>query len=177
MELPADFLLLGRGSVRFLPQRMSLVHTIDNCPWKITHRALGASNIVQVQTFENTYNHCLDDVASSQPTIRANCASIVIDDVIRSTLEYQPQQTCKDFVRQHGLRLTYNQAWHLKEKANKRIYGIPKYYFKLLSWMCKRIVQTNPGFVVDLTHSSDGNFQQLFIAQAISIQGFAWGAD
>ena len=24
---------------------------------------------------------------------------------------------------------------------------------------CERIVQTNPGFVVELTHSSDGNFQ------------------
>ena len=41
--------------------------------------------------------------------------------------------------------------------------------------MCERIVQTNPGFVVELTHSSDGNFQQLFIAHAISIKGFAMG--
>ena len=39
--------------------------------------------------------------------------------------------------------------------------------------MCERIVQTNPSSVVELTHSSDGNFQQLFIAHAISIQEFA----
>ena len=77
--------------------------TIDNCPWKITCHALGAANVVQVHTFENTHNHSLDDVASSQPTIRANRASMVIDDVIRSTPEYQPHQICKDFVRLHGL--------------------------------------------------------------------------
>ena len=62
------------------PQRMSLVCTIDNCPRKITCRALGATDVVQVHTFENTHNHSLDDVVSSQPTIRANRASMVIDD-------------------------------------------------------------------------------------------------
>ena len=71
---------------------MSLVCTIDNCPWKITCRALGVMNVVQVHTFENTHNHSLDDVAFSQPIIRANHASMVIDDVIHSTLEYQPRQ-------------------------------------------------------------------------------------
>ena len=57
----------------------------------------------------------------------------------------------------------------------ERIYGILKYYYKLLSWMCERIVQTNRGSMVELTHSSEGNFQQLFTAHAISIQGFVMG--
>ena len=105
--------LVERFRYRFkknTPQQMSLVCTIDNCPWKSTCCALGATNVVQVHTFEKTHNHSLNDVASSQPTIRANRASMLIDDVIRSTPEYQPCQICKDFVRQHGLRLTYNQA-------------------------------------------------------------------
>ena len=41
--------------------------------------------------------------------------------------------------------------------------------------MCERIVQTNSGSLVELTHSSDGNFEQLFIAHAISIPRFAIG--
>ena len=152
---------------------MNLVCTIDNCLWKITCRVLGAANVVKVHTFENPHNHSLDDVASSQPTIRANRASMVIDDFICSTPENQPRQICKYFVRQHGLGFMYNQAWHLKEKAKERIYGIPKYYYKLLLWMCERIFQTNRGSMVELTHSSDGDFQKLFIAHTISIQGFA----
>ena len=70
--------LVRRFRYRFkknTPQRMSLVCTINNCPWKITCRALGTANVVQVHTFENTHNHSLDDVASLQPTIRANRAS------------------------------------------------------------------------------------------------------
>ncbi|KAL6326109.1 hypothetical protein AAG906_000984 [Vitis piasezkii] len=45
-------------------------------------------NIVQVHTFRNLHNHCLEDVALSQPLVRSTCASLVIDDVIRSTPEY-----------------------------------------------------------------------------------------
>ena len=156
---------------------MSLVCTIDNCPWKITCCSLGATNVVQVHTFENTHNHSLDDVASSQPTIRANRASMVIDDVIRLTSEYQLHQICKDFVKQHGLRLTYNQAWHLKEKAKEQIYGILKYYYKLLSWMCERVVQTNSGSVVELTHSSEVLFNNYSFHMQYLSKDLQWGAD
>ena len=41
--------------------------------------------------------------------------------------------------------------------------------------MCERIVQTNPRTIVELTHSNDGHFERLFIAHAISIEGFAMG--
>ncbi|RVX18277.1 hypothetical protein CK203_006644 [Vitis vinifera] len=125
------------------PKHMTVVCTIEDCPWKITARAIGDSNIVQVHTFRNVHNHCLEDVALSQPLVRSTRASLVIDDVIRSTPEYQPRQICKDFVRQHGIQLTYLQAWQMKEKAKERIYGQPKNYYKLLPWMCERMLATN----------------------------------
>ena len=60
-------------------------------------------------------------------------------------------------------------------KAREIIYGIPKNYYKLFPWTCERIVQTNHRTIVELAHSNDGHFEQLFIAHAISIQGFAMG--
>ena len=41
--------------------------------------------------------------------------------------------------------------------------------------MCEKIVATNPGSIVELGHSSDGHFEQLFVAHSVSIQGFAMG--
>ena len=38
--------------------------------------------------------------------------------------------------------------------------------------MCERIKKFNQGSVVEFTHSSDGHFQQLFIAHEVSIIGF-----
>ena len=80
------------------PKHMTVVCTIEDCPWKITARAIGDSKIVQVHTFRNLHNHCLEDVALCQPLVRSTRVSLVIDDVIRSTPKYQPQQICKDFV-------------------------------------------------------------------------------
>ena len=63
----------------------------------------------------------------------------------------------------------------MKEKTKERIYGQPKYYYKLLPWICDRMVTTNLGTVVELRHLSDGHFHQLFVGHAMSIQGFAMG--
>ena len=86
-----------------------------------------------------------------------------------------PRQICKDFVREHGMHLTYVQAWHIKEKAKERIYDQPKNFYKLLPWMRERIKKCNLGSVVELTHSSVGHFQQLFITHEVSIIGFLSG--
>ena len=51
---------------------------------------MGVSNVVKVHTFINDHSHTIDDVVASQPFVRSNSASMVIDEVIRSTLEYQP---------------------------------------------------------------------------------------
>ena len=157
------------------PKQMTVVCRVDECPWKITCRAWGSTNTVQVHTFRNVHNHSLEDVASYKPILRSQRASLVIDNVIRSNPDYHPRQICEDFIKQHGMRLSYSQAWHLKEKAKERIYGRPKNYYKLLPWMCERIVQKNPGTIIELNHSSDGHFEQLFIAHAVSIHGFTLG--
>nr|CAN70985.1 hypothetical protein VITISV_040673 [Vitis vinifera] len=157
------------------PKHMTVVCTVDQCPWKVTTRAIGDSKIVQVHTFHNVHNHSLEDVSSSQPLIRSNRASLMIDDVISCTPNYLSSQICKDFIRQHGMQLTYLQAWQMKEKEKERIYGQPKCYYKLFPWMCDKMVTTHPGTVVELRHSSDGNFEQLIVAHAVSIQGFAMG--
>ena len=131
------YLMSLAGRFRYIFKRntsehMFVVCTIEKCPWKITCRALSSANVVRVHTFHNVHNHSLDDVVSFQSSIRSNHASIVIDEFIRSTSDYQPHQICKDFVRYNGMRLSYSQAWHLKEKAKEIIYGIPNNYYKLL---------------------------------------------
>ncbi|RVW66669.1 hypothetical protein CK203_066246 [Vitis vinifera] len=70
-------------------QRCAETNIIQLQPSRFQHSIIGNSNIVQVHTFRNAHNHCLEDVASSQPLVRSTRASLGIDDVMRSTLEYQ----------------------------------------------------------------------------------------
>ena len=133
-------------------KHMIVVCTVNGCPWKITCCSVGVSYAVQVHMFVNEHRHTIDGIVSSQPLVRCNRVSKVIDDVIRSTPKYMPRKIYKDFVREPGMRLTYVQVWQIKEKAKERIYGQLKNYYKLLPWMCDRIKQCNPGSVVELTY-------------------------
>ena len=94
---------------------MTVVYIVNGCLWKITCLAIGVSDVVQVHTFINQHYHSVDDVVSNQSLVRSNRVVVVIDDVIRSTLEYQPRQICKDFVREYGMRLSYCQTGKIKE--------------------------------------------------------------
>ena len=58
-------------------KHMTVVCTVNECPWKVTARAIGESNIVQVHTFQNRHNHSLEDVAACQPLVRSNRASLL----------------------------------------------------------------------------------------------------
>ncbi|KAL6332031.1 hypothetical protein AAG906_020390 [Vitis piasezkii] len=133
------------------------------------------TKIVQVHTFRNEHNHSLEDVSISEPVVRCNRATTMIDDVIRSNPDYLPRQICKDFRRQYGMQLNYCQAWNLKEKAKERIHGVPQCSYKLLPWLCTRLIETNPGTIAEYRCSDDGHFMQLFVALSVSIHGFQMG--
>ena len=70
---------------------MIVLCIVVECPWKIKCCSIGSSNVVQVHTFWNFYNHSLEDAASFQPLVKSTRASLVIDHVIWSTPEYQPR--------------------------------------------------------------------------------------
>ena len=53
-------------------KHMTIICTVNDCPWKITCRVVGASHLVQVHTFVNEHRHTVDDVDSSQPLVRCN---------------------------------------------------------------------------------------------------------
>ncbi|XP_034674329.1 uncharacterized protein LOC117905534 [Vitis riparia] len=149
--------LAGRFQYKYKknsPTHMSVKCSVEDCPWKITAHAVEGNEILRVYTYQR--------------------GVVVVEDVFRTTPEYLPRQICKDFERDHGVQLTYNQAWHLKEKAKERLYGSPRASYAFLPWLCHRLREINPRTIVEYT-SHEGHFKQLFIAHAFSIQGFTMG--
>ena len=76
-----------------------MVCNINTCPWKVTTHAVGGTQIVQVHTFKNMHNHCVDNATFEKPIVRAKCKSALVDDVIKAILDYLIRQLCKDFAR------------------------------------------------------------------------------
>ena len=128
-----------------------------------------------MHTFINELNHSLEDVSVSKPIVRCNRATTMIDNVIRSNPNYLSRQICKDFHRQYKMQLNYCQAWNLKEKAKEQNHGVPQCSYKLLPWLCTRLIETNPGTIAKYKCSDDGHFMQLFVALSVSLHGFKMG--
>ena len=120
------------------------------------------------------HNHIAWDECSSKVKVYSKRSTVVVEDVFRTIVEYLPHQICKDFERDHGVQLTYNQAWHLKEKAKEHIYGALRESYMFVPWLCHRLREINPDTIVEYT-SHEGHFMQLFITHAFSIQGFIMG--
>ncbi|RVW46129.1 hypothetical protein CK203_076182 [Vitis vinifera] len=156
------------------PTHMSVKCSVDGCPWKITAHAVEGNVILRVHTYQVNHNHIAQDECSSKVKVSSKRGAVVVEDVFRTTPDYLPRQICKDFERDHGVQLTYNQAWHLKEMAKERIYGVPRDSYTFLPWLCHRLREINPGTIAEYT-SQEGHFMQLFIAHAFSIQGFIMG--
>ena len=62
----AVYVMLITGRFRYCFKRnsrkhMTVVCTVNECPWKVIAHAIGESNIVQVHTFQNHHNHSLED--------------------------------------------------------------------------------------------------------------------
>ena len=156
-------------------KHMTVIYVIEGCPWKVTTCVVGRTKIVQVHTFINELNHSLEDVSVSKPIVHCNQATTMIDNVICSNPNYLSRQICKDFHRQYKMQLNYCQAWNLKEKAKEQNHGVPQCSYKLLPWLCTRLIETNPGTIAEYKCSDDGHLMQLFVALSVSLHGFKMG--
>ena len=113
---------------------MSVKCSIDDCPWKITAHAIAGNEILRVHTFRINHSHIVQDQCSSKVKVSSKRGVVIVGDVFKTTPDYLPRQICKDFSHDHGVELTYNQAWHIKEKAKEHIYGASHDSYMFLPW-------------------------------------------
>ncbi|KAL6347439.1 hypothetical protein AAG906_025154 [Vitis piasezkii] len=141
------------------PMHMSVKCSVEGCPWKITAHAVEGNVILRVHIYQVNHNHIAQDECSSKVKVSSKRGAVVVEDVFRTTPDYLPRQICKDFERDHGVQLTYNQVWNLKEKAKERIYGAPRESYTFVPWLCHRLKEINPDTIVEYTFD-EGHFMQ-----------------
>ena len=55
-------------------KHMTIICMVNDFPWKITCRAMGALHLVQVHTFVNEHRHTINDLVYAQPLVRCDQA-------------------------------------------------------------------------------------------------------
>ncbi|XP_028786662.1 uncharacterized protein LOC114742605 [Neltuma alba] len=101
-------------------------------------------------------------------------ASIVIDD-LRCNVDKSPNEIRKDLYKEYGVQLNYTQAYRVRKRALMELHGRVEDSYKVIPWMCERLMETNPDTVARWEGLDSNRFERLFIAYGCSIKGFVKG--
>ncbi|XP_075080337.1 uncharacterized protein LOC142165856 [Nicotiana tabacum] len=87
---------------------------------------------------------------------------------------YTPKDIQIDMLSQHGVNLSYMQAWRAKEKALQFLRGHPADSYNKLPKYFYILEKTYPGSVVKLKKTEDECFLYAFVALCTSISGWEY---
>ncbi|GFZ20794.1 hypothetical protein Acr_28g0014990 [Actinidia rufa] len=157
------------------PKYMQLKCAVDGCPWKLTAGLEGSSNHVSVKTFKDKHSHSAMDQVSCKPRMMAKLMGKNIQEKILDSPTYLPQELYDESVKNLAIKLTKTQESAMKRKAKQVIDGKLEPFFKLIPWLCNRLMELMPGTIAKWSSTEDNIFKQLFVSYECSIRGFHVG--
>ncbi|XP_075103755.1 uncharacterized protein LOC142178323 [Nicotiana tabacum] len=148
-----------------------LVCVGDNCTWYFKSTRINDSALFKVQKFNSlpTYSLMDNTYIQCKPTATV-VGSMVIPKYTDPKTIYIPKDIQTDMLSEHGMNLTYMQAWRAKEKALKFLRGHPADSYSRLPSYLYILEKTYPGSVVKLQKTDDDYFLYAFVTLSTSIK-------
>ncbi|XP_070001923.1 uncharacterized protein [Nicotiana sylvestris] len=152
-----------------------LVCVGKNCTWHFKATSINDSAMFKVRKFISLHTCCLMDSTFIQrkPTAMA-VGSMVIQKYADPKAIYTPKDIQTDMLSEHGVNLTYMQAWRAKEKALEFLRGHPADSCSKLPSYLYILEKTYPGSVVKLKKADDNCFLYAFVAIYTSISSWEY---
>nr|XP_009786388.1 PREDICTED: uncharacterized protein LOC104234515 [Nicotiana sylvestris] len=147
----------------------------ENCTWHFKATSINDSAMFKVRNFNSQHTCSLmhNTFIQRKPTVMV-VGSMVIPKYSDPKTIYTPKDIQTDMLSEHGVNLTYMQAWRAKEKALQLLRGHPAdSYIKLPSYLYIS-EKTYPGSVVKLKKTDDAYFLYVFVAICRSISGWEY---
>ncbi|XP_070005385.1 uncharacterized protein [Nicotiana sylvestris] len=150
-----------------------LICVAESCKWHFKATSINDSAMFKIRSFSRQHTCCLMDETFIQRKRTATVlGSMVVPKYCDPKTVYTPKDIQTDMLSEHGLNLSYMQAWRAKEKALQFLRGnpcdsynkLPKYFY---------ILEKNyPCSVVKLKKAADDCFLYAFVALCTSINGW-----
>ncbi|XP_075109204.1 uncharacterized protein LOC142180993 [Nicotiana tabacum] len=150
-----------------------LICVAESCKWHFKATSINDSALFKIRSFSRQHTCCLMDETFIQRKRTATVlGSMVVPKYCDPKTVYTPKDIQTDMLSEHGLNLSYMQAWRAKEKALQFLRGnpcdsynkLPKYFY---------ILEKNyPCSVVKLKKAADDCFLYAFVALCTSINGW-----
>ncbi|XP_010501714.1 PREDICTED: uncharacterized protein LOC104778986 [Camelina sativa] len=147
----------------------------EGCPWRIHVAKCPGVPTFSVRTLNGEHTcEGLDDLHHHQASVGWVARSL--EARIRDNPQYKPKEILQDIRDEHGVSVSYMQAWRGKERGMAALHGTFEEGYRLLPAYCEQIKLVNPGSFASVSSSGPENcFQRLFVAYQACISGFTSG--
>ena len=147
----------------------------EGCPWRVHIAKCPGVPTFTVRTLHGEHTcEGVRDHHHQQATVGWVARSV--EARLRDNPQIKPKEILQDIREQHGVAVSYMQAWRGKERSMAAVNGTLEDGYRLLPAYCEQIGKTNPGSVATYRGTGPGNaFQRLFVSFRASIYGFLNG--
>ncbi|KAJ6799223.1 uncharacterized protein M6B38_333555 [Iris pallida] len=144
----------------------------EGCPWRIHVAKCPGVPTFSVRTLHGEHT-CggVQNFHHQQATVGWVARSV--EDRVRNNPQYKPKEILQDIREQHGVAVSYMQAWRGKERSMAAVHGTFEEGYRHLPAYCEQIRRTNPGSIALVYATGQENcFHRLFVSYRASIYGF-----
>nr|XP_016494671.1 PREDICTED: uncharacterized protein LOC107813873 [Nicotiana tabacum] len=142
----------------------------ENCTWHFKATSINDSAMFKDRNFDSQHTCSLLD----NTFIQRKLTAMVFGRISDPKTIYAPKDIQFDMLSEHGVNLTYMQAWRAKEKALQFMRGHPADSYSKLPSYLYILEKTYLGSVVKLKKTDDDCFLYVFVAICTSSSGWEY---
>ncbi|XP_030477353.1 uncharacterized protein LOC115694365 [Syzygium oleosum] len=144
----------------------------EGCPWRIHVAKCPGVPTFSIRTLHGEHTcEGVHNLHHQQASVGWVARSV--EARIRDNPQYKPKEILQDIRDQHGVAVSYMQAWRGKERGMAALHGTFEEGYRFLPAYCEQIRKTNPGSIASVFATGQENcFHRLFISYRASIYGF-----
>lgn len=146
---------------------------VDDCPWRIYASWVASEQVFKIKRMNETHTCDGESWKAAHPT--KNWLVSVIKDKLRESPHPKPKEIAAFILQDFGVELNYTQVWRGIEDAREQLQGSYKEAYNQFPSFCDRLLEANPGSIVNLCIADDKKFQRLFVCFHASLHGFENG--
>ncbi|XP_073144110.1 uncharacterized protein [Henckelia pumila] len=144
----------------------------EGCPWRVHVAKCPGVPTFTIRTLQGEHTcEGVQNLHHQQASVGWVARSV--ESRVKDNPQYKPKEILQDIRDQHGVAVTYMQAWRGKERSMAALHGTYEEGYKLIPAYCEQIRKTNPGSIASVVATGqDNSFQRLFVSYRAAIYGF-----
>ncbi|KAH7835808.1 hypothetical protein Vadar_030054 [Vaccinium darrowii] len=139
----------------------------EGCPWRVHVAKCPGVPTFSIRTLHG--EHTCEGVRNlHHQQASVGWVARSVEARVRDNPQYKPKEILQDIRDQHGVAVSYMQAWRGKERSMAALHGTFEEGYRLLPGYCEQIRKLNPGSIASVfTTGQDNFFQRLFVSYPV----------